>query len=125
MLIYCCNDLIFSTRIGSTAQSMGAPARPARNAEMLAKRLDQVEDGKLNEPVTGVFVDMDLGDTALELIEQTKSHSPGVPVVAFGAHVAVELLEQARQRGADHVMARGGFTQQLPELIKRFCGAEV
>jgi len=125
MLVYCCNDLIFSTRIGSTAQSLGAPARPARNAEMLARRLDQADDGKLNEPVTGVFVDMDLEQTALELIEQAKAHSPGVPVVAFGAHVAVELLDKAKQRGADHVMTRGAFTQELPALIKQYAGADV
>jgi len=125
MLVYCCSDLIFSTRIGSTAQAMGAPARPARNAEMLAKRLDRVEDGKLNDPVTGVFIDMDLADTALELITQVKQHSPDIPVVAFGAHVAVDLLNQAGERGADLVMARGGFTQQLPELIEKYAGADV
>lgn len=116
MLIYCCADLIFATKVKATADAAGKPARPARDATMLQARLEQVEDGRINEPVTGVIVDLDLGDTALALIDQVRAHAPQLPVVAFGPHVAVALLETARQRGA-HVLTRGAFTAQLPQLV--------
>lgn len=122
MFVYCCADLLFATKIRSTAEAMSLPCRPARDVEALLKRLQQVDDGKLNEPVTGVVIDMDLGETALALIETAKAHDPALPVVAFGAHVAVELLEMARQRGADFVMPRGMFTSTLPAVLMRASG---
>lgn len=123
MLIYCCTDLIFATKIGSTAQALNLPARPARDAAALQRRLEQVDDGKLNEPVTGVFIDMELGDAGLAMLRQVKAHRPTVPVVCFGSHVAVEQLQAARDAGADAVMARSQFTAQLPVLIKALAGA--
>jgi len=119
MIVYCCSDLIFATKIRSTADSLGIASRPARNGKMLTDRLDQVDDGKTNDPVVGVLVDMDLGATALELIKLVKSRESGPPVVAFGAHVATELLAGATQQGADFVMPRGAFTAQLPAILER------
>jgi DNA-binding NtrC family response regulator len=122
MLVYCCADLIFATKIGSTAQVMNLPARPARDAAALQRRLDRVDDGKLNEPVRAVFLDMELGDAALAMLQQVKEHSPHVPVVCFGSHVAVELLQAARDAGATAVLARSAFTATLPSLIRQLAG---
>lgn len=119
MIVYCCADLLFATKVRSTAESLGIPTRPARDGHALASRLDQVDDGKLNEPVTGVMVDMDLGDAALALIAQVKAHTSAPPVVAFGSHVAVEMLQAARDAGADFVLPRGQFTANLPALLER------
>lgn len=118
MIVYCCADLIFATKIGSTAASLGVPARPARDAEALDRRLRRVDDGKGNGPVQRVLVDMDLEQSALERIRQVKAFDPSIRVVAFGSHVAVELLEAARRAGADEVMARGSFTAALPGLLR-------
>jgi hypothetical protein len=119
MLIYCCADLLFSTRIRATAEDTGVPSRPARDAEALTKRLNRVDDGKLNEPVTGVMIDLDLGDAGLALLKTVKAFDANILVVAFGAHVAVELLQAAREAGADFVMPRGTFVTHLPDLVKR------
>ncbi len=123
MIVYCCADLIFATKIRSTAEALEAVSRPVRDAEMLRKRLDRVDDGKPNDPVTAVMVDLDTGEAGLDLIGQTKTHDATLPVVAFGSHVATELLHSARERGADFVMPRSQFTANLPELVRRF-GAE-
>lgn len=123
MIVYCCSDLIFATKIRSTAESLGVPSRPARDVQALERRLDRVDDGKLNDPVTAVMVDMDLGETALQLIAAAKAHATRPPVIAFGSHVATELLQSARERGADFVMPRGQFTATLPALLERFGGA--
>jgi hypothetical protein len=125
MIVACCTDLIFATKIRSTAAHLGIPFRPANSKAAIADRLHRVSDGKLNEPVTGVLVDLDMGETALAVIEEVKGHWPGVTVVAFGSHVAVEVLQAARERGCDVVMPRSQFTAKLPELLTKYGGAEL
>jgi len=119
MIVYCCEDLLFATKIRSTADELGIGARPARNAEALGDRLNQIDDGKLSEPVMGVAVDLALGDVALTLIEQAKAHAAAPLVVAFGSHVATQLLESAAERGADFVLPRSAFTASLPQILDR------
>ncbi|MCC7192725.1 MAG: response regulator [Phycisphaeraceae bacterium] len=119
MVIYCCTDLIFATKISSTAETLNVPARPARNAEAMRKRLERVDDGKLNDPVTGVMIDLEMGDDGLALLDQVKQHDPTIPVVTFGSHVATEALQAARQRGADFVLSRSMFSNSLPSLLEK------
>lgn len=125
MMLSCCRDLIFSTKIRSTAEHLGVPFRGAATPKAVADRLNQVDDGRLNQPVTGVLVDMEMGGDALAIIRQVKEHSPAVPVIAFGSHVAVELLAAARDAGADAVMPRSQFTAQLPALLQQYGGAQL
>jgi DNA-binding NtrC family response regulator len=120
MIVYCCADLIFATKVRSTCDALGVVSRPARNADMLQKRLDQVDDGKPNDAVRLVLVDLEIGEPALELIKTARSYDADLPVIAWGPHVAVQLLESAGEAGASQVMARGAFTQQLPAIVERF-----
>ncbi|MFW5681679.1 MAG: hypothetical protein ACOC1G_01625 [Phycisphaeraceae bacterium] len=120
MVVYCTTDLIFATRIRSTAESIGAVTRPARDAEKLDARLNRVDDGKPNEPVRLVLVDLEMGDAGLDLIERCKSH-PQVPlVVAYGSHVATDLLSSAKDRGADEVLPRSLFVQKLQHMLSEY-----
>ncbi|MCE9592420.1 MAG: hypothetical protein K8S99_18090 [Planctomycetes bacterium] len=125
MITYACQDLIFATKIRSTAETLGVPCRPTRDPAALGNRLNRVEDGKLNEPVTGLLIDLEMGEAGLALLDQIKAFDAKIPVVAFGAHVATEVLDAARERGADFVMARGMFTANLPDILKRLGGAAV
>lgn len=120
MIVYACSDLFFATRIGSTAETLGVVSRSVRDATALAQRLDRVDDGKANEPVGALMVDLDLGDTALALIEQAKAHAAAPVVIAFGSHVATELLNAARAAGADQVLPRSAFTAKLPGLLEQY-----
>lgn len=117
MIVYCCHDLIFATKIHSTAQSLNIVCRPARDIESLRKRLDRVDDGKPNDPVTGVVIDLTIGNTASELIKLTKGHHTSPAVLAFAPHVEAQRLEEAARWGADQVMPRGAFSAQLPDLL--------
>lgn len=118
MIVYCCNDLMFATRISATAEAMAIPTRPGRSPEALQARLDQIDDGRLNQPVTGVIVDLDT-PAAIDLITQVKKHDGNLPVVAFGSHVMTELLQNARHAGADFVMPRSMFTNNLKDILDR------
>ena len=117
MIVYCCADLIFATKVRSTCDALGSVSRPARNAEMLQKRLDRVDDGKPNDAVSLLLIDLDLGEPALELIRQARTHDADLTIIAWGPHVAVDLLKAAGQAGATQVMTRGSFTSNLPEII--------
>lgn len=120
MLVYSCNDLIFATKISSTADVLHVAARPARNVEMLQDRLDQVDDGKDNDPVTCVMVDLELGEFAFELIKLAGSHESAPRVIAFGPHVMTGAMAGAERVGAHVAMARSAFTSQLSELIAQY-----
>jgi len=117
MIIYCCSDLIFATKVRSTAEALGVTSRPVRDAAMLDNRLNRVDDGKPNDPVAAVLIDLEAGDHALAMIEQAKAHDASIPVVCFASHVLTDLLLSAQEKGADQVLTKGAFTARLPELL--------
>ncbi|QDU71579.1 hypothetical protein [Mucisphaera calidilacus] len=119
MIAYACADLIFATRIRGTAEALGIVSRPTRDTDKLAARLERVDDGKPNDPVTALLIDLDLGDQAIELIRYAVNHPARPTVIAFGAHVAADLLQAAADAGADPVMTRGSFTSNLPNLLQQ------
>ena len=118
MIVYCCTDLIFATKIHSTADALGIVCRPARDVEALGARLDRVDDGKANDAVSAVMIDLTIGEAALDLIRQAKGHEAGPEVIAFAPHVEVDMLRAAEGLGADRVMPRGAFAAQLPQLLE-------
>lgn len=118
MIVYCCHDLIFATKIHGTAEALGLICRPARDAQALLNRLNRVDDGKPNDAVSAVIIDLTIGEAALELIDLVKQHDPGLHVTAFAPHVEVQWLEEAEKRGTDQVMPRGAFSAQLPDILK-------
>ncbi len=124
MIVYCCQDLIFATKIRATAEAVGVATRPTRNAEALNNRLQQVDDGKPNEPVTGVLIDLETGQQGLALLDQAKAFDDQLPVVVFGSHVATQQLQVAHDRGADFVMPRSQFAANLPVILERLGGAD-
>lgn len=126
MIVYCCSDLIFATKVRATAEALGVVSRPVRDAAMLGARLAQVDDGRANGPVAAVLIDLEVGEQVLPLIGQVKAHDASIPVVAFASHVLTDLLAAAGEAGADQVMTRGAFTAALPGLIGGFAagGAE-
>ncbi|MFG0243470.1 MAG: hypothetical protein ACF8R9_11860 [Phycisphaerales bacterium JB054] len=116
MILFICADLLWATRIKSTAESVGVAARPVRTLEMLEARL-------ADSPVHALVVDLEAGQTGLGLIERLRGEAASeaeraITVLAFGPHVMTDLFEQARAAGADRVVARGGFAAQLPQILK-------
>ncbi len=117
MILYSAADLLWASKIKATADALALAARPVRTLEMLEARLTDTEPRVL-------LVDLDKGDEALALISRLKG--PGatdreraVRVVAFGPHVATELLGAAREAGADEVLTRGAMNARLAEILAR------
>ena len=123
MIIYACPDLIFASRIRATTDALGYVSRPARGLVMLQKRLDRIDDGKPNDAVTLVIIDLGLGDVGLDMITAVRKHDDTLPVVAYASHVLTDVLAAASERGATQVTTNGAFTKNLEKILKEFATA--
>jgi hypothetical protein len=127
MLVYRCADLMFSSRVRNAADDAGLTARPVRSVEMLVRRLERVADGKANDAVTSMIVEVDDEPVAIDLIREARRRDAGLAILAFGPHVAVEALRAAGEAGAEPVLTRGAFHRDLPTIVRRLadraCGA--
>lgn len=115
MILYAAADLVWATRIKSLADDMGVPCRPARNEKMLRDRLS-------DSPVRTLLLDLDAPEQARELLAVLRGPDAGereraVKIIAWGPHVAVDLLAETRAAGADEVMTRGAFSNALPGIL--------
>ena len=105
------DDLIFATKLSSTATAVGGTVTIVRTLAALGEQLDGGE-------VRLVLVDLSAGGgDPLEAIALARTSSPEVQIVAFGPHVEGDLMNAARQRGADTVLARSAFVRKLPDLL--------
>ncbi len=114
MIVYLAADLIWATKIKSTADALGVPCRPVRSVEMLEARLGDSD-------VTAAVLDLEAPAIwdVLNRLRDAQSDPPAleVTVVCFGPHVDVEAMDRARSAGAQRVLPRGAFDRSLPELL--------
>jgi len=103
-------DLYFATRIAATAKAAGVALELVTPQRVLARLAAN--------DVSLVLVDVQHRDV-LALITELKAAQPAVPVVGFGAHVETALLTDAKTAGADAVLPRSQFVNQLPALLER------
>ncbi len=59
------------------------------------------------------------GPSFVEKFKQNPS-TRDVPLVVFGGSVRADLLEDARELGADQVLPKSAFREQLAEIIRRY-----
>jgi hypothetical protein len=122
MILYLAADLIWATKIKGTAEALGIAARPVRSLEMLEARL-------ADSPVAAVVLDLDKPEEALAFIgrlrgEKASAGERQIKVLAWGPHVATDLLAAAKAAGADMVMTRGAFDHKLSEILVSLAGHE-
>lgn len=107
------SDLIFSTKITSTASAVGAAVKVARSLERL--------DEHLAAGASLVLIDLDSdGVDPIAAIGQCKRASPPPRVVGFVSHVNAARIAESRDAGADQVLARSAFVSKLPGLLAEF-----
>lgn len=115
MILYCCNDLLWASKVRSTADAMGIPARPARDRAMLLARLD-------DSPVRGVLLDLEAAGSGelLALLRGPAADPRAAPlrVIAFGPHVEAVRLAEAARAGVTAVFARGALVSRLPGVLQ-------
>ena len=103
----CIHELMFSTKLRDAATNLGHDLRMVRRAADVPAALPGTDL---------VIIDlMVAGGGALEAVAAARE--AGVAVVAYGEHVAVDVLQAARDAGADQVLKRSEFTRALPALL--------
>lgn len=107
-----CNDLIFSTKLFSTAKAVGVTVQGTRTLDALREKLAA-------NPASLLIVD--LNTTLLDpyaAIRVAKEQAAGSQIVAYLSHVQVELAAAAKEAGADTVLPRSAFSAKLPEILQ-------
>jgi CheY-like chemotaxis protein len=112
------DDLMFSSRITGTARSLGLEMKPAGSVARLQEFAQQTMP---------TCVILDLANPTLkidELMNWLKAHCTPMPrVVAYGSHVDVATLSQARAAGCDPVLPRSKFVEELPVKLPEWLAA--
>ncbi|MCE7974364.1 MAG: hypothetical protein DYG92_08615 [Leptolyngbya sp. PLA1] len=120
MILYFAADLVWASKIKATANALGLAARPVRTLEMLEARLADAD------PVA-VLLDLDSPDIALAMLARLRDPSRPtqrrIKVLAWGPHIARDLLQKARDLGADDVLTRGAFDHAMEDILPRLASA--
>jgi hypothetical protein len=125
VILYAAADLIWATKIKATAEALGLAARPVRTLEMLHARLADCPEAR------SLMVDLDKGEEGLALIAALRAHEAAnqaagqgrrLRVLAWGPHVAKDLLQAARDAGADDVLTRGALEHNMEEVLVKLAG---
>jgi PleD family two-component response regulator len=110
-------DLLFTVKITDAAKRSGMLVEYVKTDEEFMEKAKQLP--KL------VIIDLNINTAEpVKLISQVKSDAElkGISILSFVSHVQGELKLMAQDAGADVVMARSAFTQNLPQLLKRHSG---
>ncbi len=119
MVLVAVDDLLFSSKIRTTARQAGVDIAFARTpGEILAQAR------ALRPPL--VIFDLNCGKCApIETIAAMKRDPAlsAIRAVGFVSHVDTDVINAARQAGADDVMARSAFAGSLAEILLAGAGS--
>lgn len=105
------NNLMFSTRIGEVASTMGGLVT-------LVSTNEEILD-KLEIHPSLVILDLTAVQPGWENVV-AKVKAAGIPVLAYGPHVNVEAREAAVKAGCDDVVANSKLSIDLPNLLGKY-----
>lgn len=105
-------DLMFTSKITSTAAALGFQVEVVATAEQLRLRSLQI-------PPQAVFLDLNCPDVDPLQIISFFSLVERPRIIAFGAHVDEDRLRTARQAGCDEVLPRSKFSASLPAVLQQ------
>jgi len=111
------DDLLFTVKINDAARRAGlAP-------EFVKSEQDVLDKAK--ERPRLIILDLNTSSVKpLDVIAALKSNAEtkGISLIAYLSHIQGELKQQAHDAGADMVLARSAFSQNLLQILKRHAG---
>ena len=115
MILAVLDDLMFTSKIKTTASQLGVAVTFARST-----------DGALAEMRKSApsLVILDLNNARtnpLGLVAAMKQEPAlaAIPTVGYVSHVDTAVIDAARQAGVTEVLARSAFTSQLADILRR------
>jgi CheY-like chemotaxis protein len=115
MILAVLDDLMFSSKIKTTANQLGVPVTFARSADAALAEMRKAAPAL-------VILDLNNPRTSPLAIVGAMKHDPAlaaIRTVGFASHVQVDVINAARQAGVDEVLPRSAFAMQLPEILSR------
>jgi PleD family two-component response regulator len=112
------DDLLFTVKIGDAAKRVGL------EAEFLKTEQDVLDKAAAERPLL-IILDLNANSVQpLQLIGKLKANGDlrQISLIAFLSHVQGELKQKAQEAGANMVMARSAFSQNLQQILKRHAG---
>jgi CheY-like chemotaxis protein len=113
------SDLLFTVKINEAAKRNGMQIDYVKNDEDFLSRLKEKPSPQL------VIMDLNIGSASpVELIEKIKQsdETKAISVLGYVSHVQGDLKVKAQEAGADAVLARSAFSQNLAQILKRHSG---
>jgi PleD family two-component response regulator len=113
MILAVLDDLMFTSKIRTTANQLGVEVRFARTADAALADMRQT-------PPSLVILDLNNPRTdPLGLVAALKEDAglAAVRTVGYVSHVQTDVIENARKAGVDTVLARSAFAQNLADLL--------
>src|SRR5262249_54973013 len=114
MILAVLDDLMFTSKIRTTASQLGVAVTFARSADAALAEMRK-------SPPSLVILDLNNARTSpLAIVAGMKQDPPlaGIRPVGYASHVQTDVINAARHAGVDDVMARSAFTQHLPEILR-------
>jgi len=112
------DDLLFTVKISDAVKRAGL------DVQFLKSERDVLEKAAHEKPL---LIILDLNNNSVEplrLIEKLKSDGSlkHISLIGYLSHVQGELKQKAHDAGANIVMARSAFSQNLQQILKRHAG---
>ncbi|MFN7292181.1 MAG: hypothetical protein ACK5YR_09165 [Pirellula sp.] len=112
MIVLLTNDLMFQSKVSGAVRNAGKQLVVDRSVERIIERTDA-------NAVKLILIDLSLQTLELEsAVKSLRDEFGNASIMAFGAHVDVARLEEAKRAGADSVLTRGQFDRDLNEIVK-------
>lgn len=115
MILAVVDDLIFTSKIRTTAAGLGVTVAFARSPE------GALAEMRASAPSLVIFDLNSQRTDPLGTVAAMKKDEAlaSIPAVGFVSHVQGDLIEAARKAGVDEVLSRSAFTQRLGEILTK------
>src|SRR5262249_27249119 len=115
MILAVLDDLMFTSKIKTTAQQLGVAVAFARSADAALTEMRKA-------PPSLVILDLNNARTdPLGIVTAMKAEPDlaSIPTVGYASHVQTDVVTAARHAGVGRVMARARLPQQLADILRR------
>lgn len=113
------DDLFFVAKIQETARKLGVKIEFVKNDKEAIAKLTGVEEAE--RPALIVFDLNNANAKPMTLIPKLKTKfKKSTSIIGFLSHLQGDLKAKAVEAGCDSVMPRAAFSQNLPNLLRRY-----
>lgn len=113
-------DLLMRQQLVGGLEAGGFTVRGAATRARLERALEESRPAAVLVELDGVGID----GAALVTELKADARTAGVPLVGFCAHTRAELIQAARDAGADRVVSRGEITNRLLRIASEVTGEQ-